>query len=227
MALTVKDVMTRTVVCADENATFKELVRLMHGHRVSALPVIDPAGRAVGVVSEGDLLLKVDLTFQDEVHFFEGRDVRTERRKAVGLGALDLMTTPPITVGQDSTLPEAAHIMHLHLVRRLPVVDAERHVVGIVSRVDLLRAYLREDADLALELADVLSGELGLGANEVRVEAREGVAYLEGTVDLRSRLEEIRRRIRAVDGVVGVDLHLTWETDDTTVPLGPVPWVGF
>jgi CBS domain-containing protein len=223
----VKDVMTKTVVCADEDATFQKLVRLMHDARVSSIPVVDPVGRVVGIVSEGDLLLKEDLAFQREVHLFEGREFRTERRKAAGLKARDIMTAPAIMAGPDDGLAEAAHTMHSNRVRRLPVVDDDGQLLGIVSRVDLLGAYLREDPDLILEVEEMLSRDFSLGADALHVDAHEGVVYLEGKVEARSAIGEIGRAVRRIDGVVGVDAHVSWDLDDSTVQLGPVPWVGF
>ncbi len=226
MSRTVADVMTRTVVVVPGSAPFKQVVRAMREYRVSALPVTDPDGLIVGVVSEADMILREDPAVL-EPHFFEGHARRDERRKAEALVARDLMTAPPVTVGPQASVADAARLMHERRVKRLPVVDLEGRIVGIVSRMDLLAEFLRDDDDIKTEVCRVLTDDLAVVADQILVLVDDGVVHLEGRVERRSLVPTIWGAVRAVPGVVGLDERLTWELDDTITPASPVPWVGF
>jgi CBS-domain-containing membrane protein len=226
MSRTVADVMTRTVVVVPGSAPFKQVVRAMREYRVSALPVTDPDGLIVGVVSEADMILREDPSVL-EPHFFEGHTRRDERKKAEALVARDLMTAPPVTVGPRSSVADAARLMHERRVKRLPVVDLEGRIVGIVSRMDLLAEFLRDDDDIKTEVCRVLTDDLDIVADQILVLVDDGVVHLEGRVERRSLVPAIWGAVRAVPGVVGLDERLTWELDDTITPASPVPWVGF
>lgn len=223
---TVRDVMTRTVVAAPLGTTFKELVRRMHEYRVGSIPVIGEDETIVGIVTEGDLLLKRDPELL-EWHLLEGSHRRTERRKALGRVARDLMSAPPITIAPTATTSDAAHLMHERSVKQVPVVDDHGHILGIVSRVDLLAAFLRSDDAIADEVTAFIAARLP-DPQGVEVSVREGVVRLEGIVEHRTLAQRIVDRIRLFDGVVAVEAErLDWEVDDTVQPVSPVPWVGF
>ena len=123
MKRSVQDVMTRTVVVVSGSAPFKEIVRLMREYRVSALPVVDDDGTLVGIVTEGDLLLKEDPDLREPPGLFEAYERRVEREKARGLVAAELMTTPVVTIRADASVAEAARLMHDRRIKRLPVVE--------------------------------------------------------------------------------------------------------
>ena len=223
---TVRDAMTRTVVTAPEQAPFKELVRMMREYRVSAVPIVGASGTIVGVVSEADLLLK-EAPDVLTPHMFQGKVHREERRKAEGKVAHDLMTHPAVTIGPEAPVTEAARVMHEHRVKRLPVVDDEGRIQGVVSRVDLLADYLRDDAEILEDVRTILRHELLLDVDAVTATVDQGVVRLEGEVERRTLVPSIWDRVRGVEGVVGIDERLTWQMDDTIVPVSPVPWVGF
>lgn len=226
MKRTVSDVMTRTVVVVSESASFKDVVRRMHEYRVSALPVVDADGRLVGIVSEADLILKEDPELVASAHLFEGRHRRHERRKAAGLTSRDLMTSPVVSVGPDATLGEAAGLMHRKAVKRLPVVDPDGRILGILSRADLLKVFLRDDVDIEGEIReDVIRRTLWIDPDTISVTVRDGVAMLEGQLERRSLIPMIERLVSAVEGVVGVEEHLSYLVDDTVpTPEIPTPW---
>jgi CBS domain-containing protein len=226
MTRTVADVMTRTVVVVAGSAPFKEVVRAMREYHVSALPVTDPDGLVIGVVSEADLMLREDPSVL-ESHFFEGHTRREERRKAEASIARDLMTTPAVTIGPQAPIADAARLMHERAIKRLPVIDLEGRIVGVVSRVDLLAEFLRDDGDIETEVIRVLADDLAITPGQILSFVDDGVVHLEGRVEMRSQVPTIWRAVRAVPGVVGLDERLTWELDDTVTPVSPVPWVGF
>jgi CBS domain-containing protein len=225
MKRTVSDVMTRTVVVVNVSAPFKDVVRRMHEYRVSALPVVDDDERLIGIVSEADLILKEDPELE-EGRLFEGRHRRQAREKASGLVARELMTSPVVTVGPGTTLGEAARLMHRKNVKRLPVVDGSGRIVGIMSRSDLLKVFLREDADIEQEVReDVIRRTLWIDPDTVTVSVRDGVVRLAGQLERRSLVPVLERLVAAVEGVVGVEDHLSYVVDDTVpTPEIPMPW---
>ena len=213
MRCTVGDVMTTEVVTAGPATPFKQLVRLLGEHRISALPVVED-GRLLGIVSEADLALKEELpplAREPAPHWALWADRRrTATVKAAATRASELMTSPVVTVLVTATLAEAARLLHGRQVKRAPVVDADGRLVGIVTRSDLLRPYLTSDRELAAAIvSDVLDARLRLPWGSVRVQAEEGVVTLTGAV---SRPPVARSLVDAVgrfDGVVDVVDRLT------------------
>jgi CBS-domain-containing membrane protein len=105
--------------------------------------------------------------------------------------------------------------MHRHGIKRLPVVGPDGEIVGIVSRKDLLKVFLRPDAEILDEVRTRVLGEvLWLGPNTVRVGVHEGTVTLDGRVEQRSLIPIIVRLVYSVDGVVDVDERLEWADDD-------------
>lgn len=226
MRTTVADVMTREVVTIEPSTPFKEVVRRLREARVSALPVLDEDGRLVGIVSEADLILKENPEVEDAAHLFVRRHRRLDRQKAAGLYARELMTTPVVTIGPGASVAEAARLMHRKQVKRLPVVDEDGRLVGIIARSDLLTVFLRDDAEIEREIReDVIRRTLWIDPATVSVRVRDGVVRLEGQLERRSLIPVLERLVAAVEGVVGVEQRLTFEVDDTVpTPEIPLPW---
>ena len=150
MASAVQDVMTTDVVAIGESARCKDILTGMRQRRVSACPVLDVAGRVIGVVSEADLLVK---EVGPEPFTGPGRSLRAsgrrgERAKAAGVTAAELMSTPPVMISPDASVAEAAKLMYERGVKRLPVVDSDGQLAGIVSRIDLLSVFTRPDGQI-------------------------------------------------------------------------------
>src|SRR5574341_1423708 len=204
MPTTVRDVMTTDVVTVTESTPFKEVAGLLAAYHIGALPVLDATGKLSGIVSETDLLLKQEFPHGGQTApLFEGRRRRGERHRAEGRLAGALMSTPAISAGPDIPVAQAARMMHAGMVKHLPVVDPDGELVGIVSRGDLLRVFLRDDKDL---LADLRAQVADLVA--------DGVVRFTGTVALRSTAKTLAMLARELDGVVAVDDGLSYETDD-------------
>jgi CBS domain-containing protein len=206
----VKDIMTTPVVAVTRRATFKEMAATLHRCRVSAFPVIDEAGLVVGVVSEADLLTKeavqlareaqgtVTRAISDQVH-------RRDHRKAEGLVAGDLMSQPPVTITPDEPAEHAARLMYNCRVKRLPVVDEAGHLVGIVSRADVLSVFDRSDEQIRDEITDnLIMHEFLENPRQFAVTVRSGVVTVEGSPETAALGRDIMRRIRHVQGVVAV-----------------------
>ncbi|MFD8543151.1 CBS domain-containing protein [Streptomyces sp. NPDC059649] len=205
----VRDVMTETVAAVDRQARFKEIVETMERWKVSALPVLAGEGRVIGVVSEADLLPKEGFREADPERLQLLRRVDDVRR-ADAMTAGELMSSPALTVSVNATLSQAARIMARGSVKRLPVVDGHGVLRGIVSRADLLKVFLRSDADLAEEVRrNVLSELFAPPAHDLQVEVADGVVTLSGRVRDTSLIPVIARLVRSVEGVVDVAFDVT------------------
>lgn len=206
---TVSDVMTHTVVAVGRAAPFKEIVKTLDQWKVSALPVLEGEGRVVGVVSEADLLAKEEFRDRDPSRVEQLRRL-DDLAKAGALAAEELMTTPAITIHADATLAQAARTMARHHVKRLPVIDTEGHLAGIISRGDLLKVFLRPDEDIAEEVRREVTTHLFRAPQwDITVHVEQGVVTLTGQVPDTSLIPIAARLVRAVEGVVDVECRLT------------------
>ncbi|MFD4319063.1 CBS domain-containing protein [Streptomyces sp. NPDC058548] len=188
----VGSLMTDDVVSAVLATPFRQVARMLAEHEISGVPVVDEDDHVIGVVSESDLLARRELT------------------------ARDLMTTPAVTVHAEETVADAARLMVRRGVDRLPVVDEEERLVGIVTRRDLLCVYLRPDAEIRNRIReDVLMDAVDLPADAVDVHVLDGVVTLAGRVRRRSQTLMLVELAERVDGVVAVVDRLTFHEDDT------------
>ncbi|MBX6383429.1 MAG: CBS domain-containing protein [Microbispora sp.] len=219
MPMTVRDVMNRFVVAVEATASFMDVVAAMNRFHVGAVPVVDAERRVIGMVSADDLLLK-DLDRRPGDLLFEGPSRRGERRKAGGRIVADIMSSPAIMVTEDTPLRRAAWLMHRNRIKELPVVDRRTgRITGLVAQSDLVKAFCRPAEDLRADVLEVVARHCGNCS--VRVE--NGIVHLDGRVERRSQLRALIEEIRQVDGVVDVECHMTYETDDVgrAVSAGP------
>jgi CBS-domain-containing membrane protein len=219
MNVTVKDLMTTEVVAVRRETTFKEVAAVLRRYRVSALPVVDDAGRVLGVVSEADLLAKEALADPGPVaELVHRKDVR----KAGGLTAGDLMSSPPVTASPDDPVGQAARMMHFMRVKRLPVVNSGGQLVGIVSRADVLAVFDRTDEDIHKDIVDgILLHEYLVDPRQFRVTVESGVVTMEGTPETAAFGHALIRKVRHVPGVVAIRDRLSYP-DVYPVVAGPV-----
>src|SRR5271165_394345 len=198
MEQTVKDVMTTRVVSVTKDASFRAMAAALREYRVSAFPV---------VVSEADMLAKEALESEPEgmPGMIAGILRRKEHEKARGTTAGDLMTCPAVTVTPDDTLERAARLMYTRKVKRLPVVDANGHLVGIIGRSDLLSVFDRTDEDLSREIRDqVIQRDLHTDPATFIVVVKDGIVTLGGVAETSEFGSDLVQRIRHVLGVVAV-----------------------
>src|SRR5215472_2778198 len=201
MNSTVKDVMTTRVFWVKKDATFREMAVALRDHRVSAFPVVDDEYKVIGVVSEADMLTKEALV--DEPGMFGGILHRRDQAKARGITAGDLMTTAVVAVRPEDTVEHAAKLMHDRGVKRLPVTDESGHLVGIISRADVLSVFDRTDAAISHEIThDVLLGEFLVDPRAFQVTVMDGIVTLSGRPETSEAGHDITRRVRHVPGVV-------------------------
>ena len=212
----VRDVMTTDVVTVEAWTPFKEIVARLAEHRISAVPVMDNDGRVLGVVTEADLLLKQEHPDPElDIPLAWSKHRRQEREKAAAAVAGKLMTTPAVTVPPTATVTDAARRMHAAGVKRLPVVDEAGRLVGIVSRADLLKVFTRTDEAIRREIMqDVIVGEFMMAPSRFFIHVNDGVVVLQGRVERRSLIPYLVRAVHAVEGVIQVEVRLTYDVDD-------------
>jgi CBS domain-containing protein len=216
---TVGDVMTRSVVSVQRITPLKDVAHLLIDNRISGVPVVDVDGTVLGVVSEADLLVKEQgadaIRHRPLARFLgESAESRAQLVKLEAVTAAEAMTAPAITITSTRSIHDAAAIMTSRKVNRLPVVEDGR-LVGIVSRADLVRAYVRSDDELAATIRqDVILRIMWLDPALFTVVVKDGGASISGHVERRSTAEMIERAVRMVPGVVDVHASVTWSMDD-------------
>ena len=214
--LTVGDVMTSEVTSVREGTPFKSVVWTLATRNVSGAPVLDADGVVIGVVSEADLLPKESRAVRAAPWPFSSRRRRTRARKAKALTAAELMTSPAVTITPDITLPRAAAVLARLGVRRLPVVDENGRLAGVLSRHDVLRAFLRPDDEIAREIeTDVLRRIMCVDPAAVRVQVIDGVVVLGGQLERSGMGPVVEALAGSVAGVVAVVNELTYAVDVT------------
>jgi CBS-domain-containing membrane protein len=213
----VRDVMSTDIAVVGPDTPYREIVEVLAARRVSGVPVVDESDHVLGVVSEADLLYKVERAGQHgPPRIFERHGQRAARTKAAGDVAKELMTAPAVTVRAEDSVPYAAKVMEAKRVKRLPVVHEHGRLVGIVSRADLLMVHLRPDEDILREIAEeVLERALWIDPGLASVDVDEGVVTLAGRLDRRSTAVIAVRLAEAVPGVVDVVDELEYAQDDT------------
>ena len=220
MNATVKDVMSTHVVAVRKSASFKDMATRLREHRVSAFPVLDEDNKVVGVVSEADLLTKEALEFSATGRV-SGMLHHREQAKAAATTAADLMTKPPVTVGPDEFVSHAARLMYARKVKRLPVVDDDGRLVGIVSRADLLSVYNRPDSDIRREIVeDIILDTLLCDPSRFTVAVKDGIVTIEGVPETARVGHDLIEEIRHVEAVVAVRDRLSYP-DARPVSPGP------
>ena len=211
MSATVKDVMTTRVVAVRKNAPFKEIAASLTRHRVSAFPVLDDDGTVIGVISEADLLCKEALTAAIGGRAARPGPYHDDFARATAVTAADLMTTPPVTTTAGEPVTGAARLMYNARVKRLPVVSEDGHLVGIISRADVLSVYGRPDDEIGREIMmNVILNEFHGDPGYFTVTVKDGIVTLEGRPETVQQGRDILAEIWRVEGVVSVRDRLTY-----------------
>lgn len=219
---TVRDVMTTSVLSVRPETSIKQVARLLVENRISGLPVVNEEGRVVGVISEGDLLVKEQP--RGSIHhrplariFGESAETRQSIAKAGARAVGDAMTMPAITIDASRPVGAAATLMIQRKVNRLPVTENGR-LVGIVTRADLIRTFVRSDEEIAEAIRqEILLRALWMDPGKFTVEVADGIATVKGRVERRSLAGIIERSIESLPGVVGVSADIAWTLDDRDI----------
>lgn len=213
----VRDVMTTRVVAVRLNATYKEMAARLREFRVSAFPVLDDDDKVIGVVSEADLLAKEALEYSVPGvtgGILHGR----EQAKAAAVTAAELMTKPAVTTGPREPVSHAARLMYSRKVKRLPVVDDDGRLVGIVTRADLLSVFSRPDAEIRHDIIEnIIIGAVPTDPARFTVTVKDGVVTVEGKPENASVGRDMIGAIRHVEAVVAVRDRLSYPPEPRSV----------
>ena len=217
--MTIRDVMTSRPLTVRPETPLKEVARLLVENGFTGVPVVDAVGRVLGIVSEADFLIKEQ--GPDAVHhrrlarlLGESEATRRQMAKVAARTAGEAMTAPAVTIEPGRPVQAAAAAMTDRGVKRLPVVEDGR-LVGIVTRSDLVRAFLRTDDELLRTIReDVLHRVLWLDPLAFELTVRNGEVAIGGRVERRSTARTVEEAVGMVPGVVSVTSTLTWSLDD-------------
>lgn len=216
----VDQIMTREVIAVAPDAPIEEAARLLVENGISGLPVVDANGTVVGILSDGDLIVRQKPRERLpwwRFFFAEGEELARQYQKSMGTTVAEVMTRSVICVTPDLSIESAAALLDEHRIRRLPVVAAGK-LVGIVSRGDLVRALAAaapiaagtppSDAQLVREMRARLRDEPWVSSRGLLVEAKDGVLSLWGLVTTDAEKSALETMARSIPGSKGIDSHL-------------------
>lgn len=218
------DVMTQHTVTVDPDDSIMHAVEVMLKRRISGLPVVDNTGDLVGILTEGDLLRRVELGTQKQrprwIEFLIGPGrLASEYANTHGRKVHEIMTTPVHTVTEDTPLVDVVNIMESKQIKRLPVVRDQR-MVGILSRANLLRALVSigrdpspasvTDAAIRQRLLAELAKQSWTPVALIDVIVKDGVVHLWGTLTEERQRQGVRVLAENTPGAKRVEDHLVW-----------------
>jgi CBS domain-containing protein len=220
-----RDVMVSPVITVRPSASVKEVAQILLTSHVSALPVVDDAGRLVGLVSEGDLMRRADLGTQRHrawwlaALFAEDEGLAREYVKAHGRKVSDVMTKRVITAAPDTSLNEIAGLLEKHSIKRVPIVE-DGAIVGIVSRANLIQALAtgRNALDIPVpdaRLRDDILAHLRLQpwahTSLLNVTVNDGIVDIWGITQSEAEKEALRVAAESMPGVRAVNDNLVMQ----------------
>lgn len=211
----VQEIMTREVVTIGPEAELRDVAKLLVENGFSGLPVCGVQRELLGIISEGDILVKEGGPRDESGLLWRLRGTNGTAQKARALKVGDAMTAPAVTISPYASVAEAARRMSDLGIKRLPVVK-DGELVGIISRTDLVRAFVRSDEEIAREIRDdLLRRTLWLEVPEaVQIQVERGAVHLSGQVETATDAVLLERLVARVPGVVSVDAELGWKFDD-------------
>ena len=214
----VRDVMATNVVTVERTTPFKEIARVLVERRISGVPVLMHNGQVVGMVTEGDLLRARDKHVYARRRWTGALRYGTDRDRILRLTAEQLMTSPAVTIHPDATMARAADVMNLHRIRRMPVVDSDGKLLGVVNRRDLLNVFLVSDEEIARQVRELFAEVVPEEHNPISTAVRGGIVTLTGHLDgaaPRSHVIEAIDLAWDIDGVVDIIDHTTQPPSET------------
>lgn len=206
----VRDVMATRIVTVQRTMMFKDIATVLVEHRISGAPVLMRSGRVVGMVTEGDLLRARDKHVEARRRWTGTHRYGTDRDRYLRLTAEQLMTSPAVTIYPDATIAAASEVMNLHHVRRLPVVDGDGKLLGVVNRRDLLNVFLVPDEHINRQVSELLAEVIPESPVPVKATVRGGIVTLTGELDgaaPHARVAEAIDLAWDIDGVIDVIDH--------------------
>jgi CBS domain-containing protein len=217
------DVMVSKVITIGLDTTVQEIANILLSNRISAVPVLDDKGALVGIVSEGDLIHRIEAGTERHYSWWlrlvSGSEaIARDFVKSHATRARDVMTRNVITASPDLPLGDLASLLEKHRIKRVPIVDKGK-LVGIVSRANLLHALAAlgrdipveakvEDSKLRERIISELRSKLDIGFSQVNIIVHNGVVELWGQVDSTNEKDAIRVAAESTPGVRTVVDHI-------------------
>ena len=207
----VSDVMTREVLSIGSDDRLRRAATIMREHRVGGLPVVD-GNKVIGMITESDFLnIAAETPAGERPRFLDalfGGQRPAHPSTLVG----EVMTKDPVTVTDSMPIREAARQMKRHKIKRVPVVDDQGHLVGIVSRADVMKVFARDDDAISTDVAEILHRYRF--DHQVDAVTTDGRVTISGEVEHRSGAELIEEVLFRILGVIEVDNQVKWIYDD-------------
>jgi CBS domain-containing protein len=217
------DVMVSQVITVGRDTPVQEIANILLAHRISAVPVVDDGGALIGIVSEGDLIHRVEVGTERRHSwwlklFGDKGEIARDYLKSHATRAVDVMTKRVVTAPPDMALGELASLLEQHRIKRVPIVD-KGQLVGIVSRANLVQALaaLRRDIMVGPSATDSvlrdriqseLTSQLLAGLSQVNVIVHDGVVELWGDAGSRDEKDAIRVAAELIPGVRKVEDYI-------------------
>jgi CBS domain-containing protein len=220
----VKDVMTTKIICVSPQNTVADAIRLMVGRHISGLPVVDEAGRLIGVLSEGDLLRRIEIGTTRPVHWleymFRPGHLAEVYKETHGRKVAEIMSTDVCSIDQNLPLEAAVTLMQKRCIKRLPVMDGDK-LVGIITRADFIRAlgtfvteadekHPASDREIQKSIMAELSSQSWAPKGTIEVDVRDGVVQVRGAIGDERQRDAIKVAVENVPGVREVHDHMIW-----------------
>jgi len=209
----VLDIMSIDVLTVSPEDSLKAAARLMVERGVSGLPVVDSAGKLVGIITEADFLEReADRSHRRLLDALMHKPDTVSEAETVG----EVMSTHPVIIYPEASVTEAARVMSHHHVKRLPVVNDEGELQGIISRGDVVTVFTRPDDVIEDEIReDIIDRVLLLDGDSLEVEVDDGIVRLAGVLPTRTDQRLLEEMVRRIDGVVRMESDVSFEIDDT------------
>jgi CBS domain-containing protein len=220
------DVMTPSVICAQPDMTVQDAAKRLVENRISGMPVVDESGVLAGIISEGDLLRRIETSTQTRNSWWlemlsSTRELASVFVKEHGRLVRDVMSTEVLTVNEQTPLVEIAELMERRSIKRVPVVR-DGKMVGIVSRANLIRALASvpasvkagsaaSDREIAEAIVTALQGKRWALSKE-SVIVVDGVAHLWGVIESEEEERALCIAAEEVEGVKEARTHLSFPT---------------
>lgn len=217
-----RDVMISPVITVSNNATVRDVARTLLAKRISAVPVVDGNGRIVGIVTESDLMHRVEAGTERRYSWwleaFESESaLAADYVKSHAVKISDIMTRKVVTAGPETPLHEIAALLEKHHIKRVPIVSAHGDLVGIVSRANLLQAIATArprlevhlpDAAIRQKILDHVRKQNWSHAHNLNVTVANGIVDLWGLIESEEERKALRVAAENVPDVAVVNDHL-------------------
>lgn len=217
-----RDVMTASVITINDSATIQDAAKLLIKQRISALPVLDEAGKLAGIVTESDLMRRAEIGTERHYSWWlwmlsDARTLASDYVKSHATSVKDVMTRTVISVVPETPLHEVAELFERNHIKRVPVLNMSGELVGIVSRANIVQAVASAgprlevslpDAAIRSKLLDELRKQPWAHAHKLNVMVSEGVVELWGFVENEQEQQAINVAAKSIPGVSAVNDRL-------------------